>query len=578
MSPLTLVHSKWDSGALVFHDAGDFGVGAEILRIAQDDIAIGTSTNNVTMTMYGDVTLSGDLTLSTEDISVAQGKYVYLDGQSGGEYIRSDTADYLMLNGTTGVDLAIGGTDEVNITATAVTLPTNNLTLTAGEISVAATHYVYLDGQGGSEYVRAVTDGNAILNGATTAALGIAGTAVITVAAATATFAQKIVQDDTTASTDTVTGSIQTDGGLGVAGRGNFGSNVIVTTGVTTTATNGLYSVLTSTGAAGYTGSMAGVRGRVYIQNTAGSLGNAYGGWFGYTHSSGAVVSGGLTCGVYAEADSETAAVPSAVAYFQVAGGATANYANMPILVLTDDSTNKSNYAFSLGFAPAATTVSSGSSGDILYQQTIHIMANGSDAYIPYSTTEGTYTTAYLIAGTGTMTMTTAAPATATNGIYSLMTSSASWTGSVTPFRSRNTVTATGAGGNCYGGWFNLLFSSGAPTGLGLSAGLYVEAGSNIATTGVSSVLMATLLGDADGAITNSPILTLADASTLKTNILLEVGFNAGATTVGTASSGTTKLYRTSVTAATINGNCTEALRVMVNGSIRWIPLATSPD
>ena len=180
-------------------------------------------------------------------------------------------------------------------------------------------------------------------------------------------------------------------------------------------------------------------------------------------------------------------------------------------------------------------------------------------------------------AGT-TLNITSAAPTAANNGIYSLMTSSAAWTGSLAAIRGRNTVTVTGAGGNCYGGWFNLLFSSGAPTGLGLSAGLYVEAGSNIATTGVSSVLMATLLGDADGAITNSPILTLADASTLKTNILLEVGFNAGATTVGTASSGTTKLYRTSVTAATMNGNCTEALRVMVNGNIRWIPLATSPD
>jgi len=180
-------------------------------------------------------------------------------------------------------------------------------------------------------------------------------------------------------------------------------------------------------------------------------------------------------------------------------------------------------------------------------------------------------------AGT-TLNITSAAPTAANNGIYSLMTSSAAWTGSLAAIRGRNTITATGAGGNCYGGWFNLLFSSGAPTGLGLSAGLYVEAGSNIATTGVSSVLMATLLGDADGAITNSPILTLADASTLKTNILLEVGFNAGATTVGTASSGTTKLYRTSVTAGTMSANFTEALRVMVNGNIRWIPLATSPD
>ena len=163
-------------------------------------------------------------------------------------------------------------------------------------------------------------------------------------------------------------------------------------------------------------------------------------------------------------------------------------------------------------------------------------------------------------AGT-TLNITSAAPTAANNGIYSLMTSSASWTGSLAAIRGRNTVTATGAGGNCYGGWFNLLFSSGAPTGLGLSAGLYVEAGSNIATTGVSSVLMATLLGDADGAITTSPILTLADASTLKTKYLMEVGFNAGATTVGTDSG---KIYYN------------ETLHIMVNGGERYIPLSTA--
>jgi len=69
-------------------------------------------------------------------------------------------------------------------------------------------------------------------------------------------------------------------------------------------------------------------------------------------------------------------------------------------LVLADGSTNQSNYAFSLGFAPAANTVSSGSATNILYRQTIHIMANGSDAYIPYSTVAGTYTTAYPIVST----------------------------------------------------------------------------------------------------------------------------------------------------------------------------------
>lgn len=137
--PLTLVNSKWASGSLVFHDAGDLGVGAEILRIAQDDIAIGTSTNDVTMTMYGDVTLYGDIDLGDEDISLAVGKYLYLDGQDGNDFLRASTDNNVILNGQTTVNLGVGGTTEVAVSSSAVTLATNNLTLTAGNLSVGGT-------------------------------------------------------------------------------------------------------------------------------------------------------------------------------------------------------------------------------------------------------------------------------------------------------------------------------------------------------------------------------------------------------------------------------------------------------
>lgn len=129
----------------------------------------------------GDVSIEGDVTLTTEDVSIVQGRFLYLDGQDGDERITSDAAGYLMVRALTGVDITIGSTDEVNITATAVTLPTNNLTLTAGHISVAATKYIYLDGQSGTEYIRAVTDGNVIVNAATTVKLGIGGTAEVSV-------------------------------------------------------------------------------------------------------------------------------------------------------------------------------------------------------------------------------------------------------------------------------------------------------------------------------------------------------------------------------------------------------------
>ncbi len=36
------------------------------------------------------------------------------------------------------------------------------------------------------------------------------------------------------------------------------------------------------------------------------------------------------------------------------------------------------------------------------------------------------------------------------------------------------------------------------------------------------------------------------------------------------------KMHVTTITAATINAACTEALRVMINGAVRWIPIATA--
>lgn len=139
-----------------------------------------------TITIVGDIGLTGDIALADEDVSVAQGDYIYLDGDGGGEYIYSETQHYMEIKATTGIDLKIGSTDEVAITATAVTLASNNLTLTAGNLTVGGTSalqdnvtmtsgkYVYL--RGTSEYI--VSDGasNLMMNAATTVSLAIGGT------------------------------------------------------------------------------------------------------------------------------------------------------------------------------------------------------------------------------------------------------------------------------------------------------------------------------------------------------------------------------------------------------------------
>ena len=80
--PVTAIQSKWDSGALVFHDKGDYGVGAEVLRIAQSAVTIGTATNSVDLSVSNDLLLasgsvinfdSGDVTIThtTDKLTVA---------------------------------------------------------------------------------------------------------------------------------------------------------------------------------------------------------------------------------------------------------------------------------------------------------------------------------------------------------------------------------------------------------------------------------------------------------------------------------------------------------------------------
>ena len=177
--PTLYLHSASDPATdfiSMYHD-GTSGI------ITLDGTTIFTLTAS-TLDISVATTIAGDLDITTDDIAVSQGYYMYFDGLGNAtEYIRSDTADYLEIVATTGIDLKIGTTDEVAITASAVTLASNNLVLSAGNITLAVGQYLYLDGSTGN-YLRCSTDDNVILNGGTTVKLGIAGTAEVSVTGA----------------------------------------------------------------------------------------------------------------------------------------------------------------------------------------------------------------------------------------------------------------------------------------------------------------------------------------------------------------------------------------------------------
>ena len=80
---------------------------------------------NSRMEVAADVIVTGDLTLTLEDVSIVQGRKLFLDGQDGGEYVYSDGVDELMVNATKWIDFAIGGADKVR-------LETSQLYLLAG--------------------------------------------------------------------------------------------------------------------------------------------------------------------------------------------------------------------------------------------------------------------------------------------------------------------------------------------------------------------------------------------------------------------------------------------------------------
>ena len=244
-------------------------------------------------------------------------------------------------------------------------------------------------------------------------------------------------------------------------------------------------------------------------------------------------------------------------------GDADGAITNSPILTLADASTLKTKYLMEVGFNAGATTVGT-ASGKIYYNNTLCIMVNGADRFIPLSTAEGSYTTAYPIITTRVD------PSAAYNGIYTTVTQSATYAGSIAGNRTTVTCSSTAAIGNMYGGRFELIQSA-LPASQGHTCGLYVQVTPSGTGHNPTSVLTLCRAGTSTGTLT--PFINILDANTNKTTCLMELGTGDA---VGTGTSGTA-LFETSASIGAVD-EITAGLRVKVNGAFYYLLMCTEAD
>ena len=315
----------------------------------------------------------------------------------------------------------------------------------------------------------------------------------------------------------------------------------VTSTDATAAGVNAIYGY-NDAGALWSSGNQVGVRGKVAITGSNNFV-SATGVWAGLDFTTVTGSGSGLTCALNAEASSNNATTPNSVVYIQSLPGASSNFSNMPYLVFSETrggaTGTGSRYLFEVGHA-AANTIPTIGTGELFYQNTLQIAVNQTAGnrtswYIPLSSVEATFTTAFPIATTSTITSTCVS-----DGL-SITAGTLANNGRVAKFSS---TSATPAMDDGYGaveidatisgtatGWFSPLSSWINITGSGVagaggkmcaqSNGIYADAGANNGSELIFGMRMQAILTD-----TNFTYLCPFDLNTGTTTVtaLFRVG------------------------------------------------------
>lgn len=160
-------------------------------------------------------------------------------------------------------------------------------------------------------------------------------------------------------------------------------------------------------GAVWTSGNQVGVRGRTTITGSNNFV-SATGVWAGLVFTGATGSGSGLTCALNAEASSNNSTAPNSVVYIQSLPGASADFSNTPYLVFSETrggtTPTGSRYLFEVGHQHANTVPTIGT-GELYFGDTLQIAVNltpgnRTNRFIPLSSLEASYTTAYPIVST----------------------------------------------------------------------------------------------------------------------------------------------------------------------------------